>query len=327
MEPLVSILIPAYNAEPWIRKSIESALRQTWRRKEIIVVDDGSCDNTVRVARAFESQGVRVITQDNRGPCAARNKALAYATGEYIQWLDADDLLASDKIAKQLSTVRSKNRSRVLLSCPTGTFYLKPEQARFVPNPLWRDMDPIEWIVTKFRDDCWVGIHSWLVPRELTQQAGPWDERLNADVDGEYFCRVAARAEKIKFVSDAKCYYRLGNLHSISTKKLRAKSESLTIKLYVRHLLELENSERTIAACNKLVNDWIDLYYWLDETVLDMGREIASEFGGYVWDRKKPFMHLLIKRPLGRKIVLGSKRVKYNLRVSWWKLKEAYLSR
>src|SRR6266576_6242361 len=101
MAPLVSILIPAYNAERWIADTINSALAQTWPRKEIIVVDDGSEDQTLWVSRQFASKNVSVVTQENRGASAARNKAFELCQGDYIQWLDADDLLAPAKIAKQ----------------------------------------------------------------------------------------------------------------------------------------------------------------------------------------------------------------------------------
>ena len=98
MKPLVSILIPAYNAERWIAETIQSALDQTSARKEIIVVDDGSSDQTLKIARRFACKTVSVVSQQNRGASATRNHALALSKGEYIQWLDADDLLGPTKI-------------------------------------------------------------------------------------------------------------------------------------------------------------------------------------------------------------------------------------
>jgi len=95
-------LIPAYNAEKWISETIESALSQTWPEKEIIIVDDGSKDNTLLVAKKYQSKRVRIISQQNKGASAARNAALKSAQGDYIQWLDADDLLAPNKITAQM---------------------------------------------------------------------------------------------------------------------------------------------------------------------------------------------------------------------------------
>jgi glycosyltransferase involved in cell wall biosynthesis len=85
MKPLVSILIPAYNAEQWIAQTLRSALGQTWPRKEIIVVDDGSSDNTAETARRFDSKEVSVVSVENRGAAGARNHAMQLAQGDYIQ--------------------------------------------------------------------------------------------------------------------------------------------------------------------------------------------------------------------------------------------------
>ena len=99
--PLVSILIPAHNAQQWIQGTdIESALAQTWPKKEVIIVDDGSTDQTVVLAKRFASKAVGVVTQPNQGAAVARNTAFAMCQGDYIQWLDADDLLDPDKVEK-----------------------------------------------------------------------------------------------------------------------------------------------------------------------------------------------------------------------------------
>src|SRR5215469_10459942 len=122
MQPLVSILIPAYNAEEWIADTIQSAIAQTWQRKEIIVVDDGSSDRTAEVARRFVSKEVAIISTENQGAAAARNHAFQLSQGNYIQWLDADDLLSPDKIEHQLVALREVSNDRMLLSCPWGNF-------------------------------------------------------------------------------------------------------------------------------------------------------------------------------------------------------------
>src|ERR1700758_5505261 len=116
MKPLVSILIPAYNAEEWIADTIRSAIHQTWPHKEIIVVDDGSKDRTAEVARNFAPNEVTVVSKENEGAAATRNRALQICRGEYIQWLDADDLLSHDKIERQLAVLREGDGNRILLS-------------------------------------------------------------------------------------------------------------------------------------------------------------------------------------------------------------------
>src|SRR5579859_7571422 len=102
MPKLVSILIPAYNAAEYLGATLESALAQTWPSKEIIVVVDGSTDDTLAIAKSFASSQVKVFSQAQSGASAARNKAYRECQGELIQFLDADDLLEPNKIQTQV---------------------------------------------------------------------------------------------------------------------------------------------------------------------------------------------------------------------------------
>src|SRR5213076_983877 len=137
MTPLVSILIPAYNAKRWISDTIRSALAQTWPRKEIIIVDDGSFDQTLAIANQFASPNVLVVTQPNQGASAARNKAFELCQGDYVQWLDADDLLSPDKVAKQMEASNRFGSERTLFSCAWGQFYYRIDKATFTSTSLW----------------------------------------------------------------------------------------------------------------------------------------------------------------------------------------------
>ena len=109
MKPLVSILITAYNAEDTIADTLESAVAQTWPRKEIIVVDDGSTDRTAEVARRFKE--VTLVSTENHGLSGAQNNAFPLSQGDYIQYLDADDLLVPDKIERQLAALANSTAS------------------------------------------------------------------------------------------------------------------------------------------------------------------------------------------------------------------------
>jgi len=102
--PSVSVIIPAYYAAAFVREAIESSVVQTVPPQEVIVVDDGSTDDTGAIADAVarEHRVVRVIHQDNDGPAGARNTAIAVATGEYLTFLDADDAMAPDRIEFQV---------------------------------------------------------------------------------------------------------------------------------------------------------------------------------------------------------------------------------
>ncbi|MCC5022263.1 MAG: glycosyltransferase family 2 protein [Candidatus Synoicihabitans palmerolidicus] len=105
--PEVSILIPCYNAAPWLAATLDSALSQIGVDFEVILVNDGSSDDSLALAQSYVARGVKVVSQPNSGAAAARNHGLRLARGEYIQFLDADDLLDATKIQRQLQRLRS----------------------------------------------------------------------------------------------------------------------------------------------------------------------------------------------------------------------------
>src|SRR5205807_6187038 len=136
-----------------IADTLRSAIAQTWEKKEVIVVDDGSTDCTLALARRFESDSVRVVTQDNQGAAAARNHAFRLSQGDYIQWLDADDLLAPDKIERQMAVTKDSESKLRLISCEWGYFMYRPKKAKFVPSSLWSDLSPLEWLLRKWEEN------------------------------------------------------------------------------------------------------------------------------------------------------------------------------
>jgi alpha-1,6-rhamnosyltransferase len=97
--PLVSVIVPAYNAAAHLREALESVFAQDWRPFEVIVVDDGSEDETGKIAQSFA--GVRYIRQENAGASAARNAALAASVGDFVANFDADDVLPTDRLSRQ----------------------------------------------------------------------------------------------------------------------------------------------------------------------------------------------------------------------------------
>ena len=119
--PRVSIIIPCYNSAAWLAETLASALAQTWTDREIIVIDDGSTDNSAAVARSFTARGVQLVTQANAGAAAARNAGLRLARGDYIQFLDADDLLAPDKLARQVRLLEESGND-CIATCAWGRF-------------------------------------------------------------------------------------------------------------------------------------------------------------------------------------------------------------
>jgi glycosyltransferase involved in cell wall biosynthesis len=205
-EPLVSIIIPAFNAERFLAATIESVLAQDWSRREIIVVDDGSVDGTLDVIRRYDKDGVRAIAKANGGGPAARNTGYAASRGHFIQFLDHDDLLAPDKISQQIRCAAGDEspiagvwtRFRADVSGAFGGWQ-PPEQIR-------HDWAPLDWLIASpFVPTC-----AWLTPRALVEAAGPWNDSLksNPDDDGEFFMRVLERSSRVVFCERARSYFR-----------------------------------------------------------------------------------------------------------------------
>lgn len=287
MSALVSILIPAYDSEKWIRFTIESALSQSWPNKEIIIVNDGSKDNTLQIAKQFESKIVKVVTQENMGASSARNKALSLAQGDYIQWLDSDDLLASNKISEQMKFAENGQSSLTCLTSSYGIFYWRTEKARFFTSSLCQNLTPVEWLIVKYSTNDWIIPAAWLVNRRLTEKAGLWDERLSRNDDDEYFSRIVALSEFIKFVPVKGTYYRQSGYsqlsRSISENALNSMILSKT--LCIRYLLSLEDSERTRRACIKMLQLCTPLLSFRGTKMYDRLNDLVVELNG---ELKKP---------------------------------------
>jgi glycosyltransferase involved in cell wall biosynthesis len=283
MQPLVSILIPAYNSEEWITSTLRSAITQTWVRKEIIVVDDGSKDRTAEVARAFASKEVQVVSTENQGAAAARNHAMQLSQGDYIQWLDADDLLAPDKIQRQLATLGDSRDKKILLSAPWAFFNFRTSRARFSATSLWQDLSPVEWLIRKMRENLHMQTGTWLTSRELADAAGPWDTRLISDDDGEYYCRVLLSSSGTRFVPEAKVFYRItpsNRVSYIGTSDKKKDAMLLSMKLHIQYLRSLEESQRVHDACRTYMQNWLHQFYPERPDIVAELQALAGQLGG-----------------------------------------------
>ena len=276
INPLVSILIPCYNSEQWLAETIKSALAQTWKNIEIIIVDDGSTDNSLTVAKSFNSPVVKVISQENKGASAARNRALKECQGNFIQYLDADDLLAPDKIELQLQLLQKNPTSNVVASGEWARFYHNPQEALFIPQSLWQNMPAVDWLVCAWENHLMMHPGAWLVPRKISEKAGLWNQDLSLNDDGEYFSRVVLASEGVKFCQSAKTYYRSGNAGSLSgSQSAKARqSEFLALSLGTNNLLARENSPRTRHACATVFQRFI---YGVYPDVPELSQQAAAK--------------------------------------------------
>ena len=288
MPPLVSILIPAYNAERWIMETLKSVVGQTWPHKEIIVVDDGSKDATVAVARQFESSTAKIVQQENGGPAAARNHAYRLSQGDYIQFIDADDLLSPDKIAEQIKILR-ESPSRMLGICSWTYFQDGADPEQGLAEDGWPAVDtdsPVEWLTELLgpQGRFWMVPHgAWLTPRAVAEDAGAWDETPSPDDDGEYFARVVLASAGIRRAAAGRFYYRkrsAGGSWS-STRSARLQAGALySLERKAEHLLARTDDLRAKRAlANRFVQCAVEAYPYFPE-ITQRALEKAQELGG-----------------------------------------------
>jgi glycosyltransferase involved in cell wall biosynthesis len=267
LSSLVSIIVPCFNAERWLRAAIESALSQLWSPTEVIVVDDGSTDRSLEIARRFESRGVKILSQANRGASAARNAGLAAARGKFIQFLDADDLLDLKKIEAQMQRLSAAGPN-FIASASWARFTDDPKMAVFETEPNQRDLSGVEFLLLHYSAGWMMQPAAWLTPRTLLDKIGPWDEQLSLNDDGEYFARVMLAADGILFCQGSRCFYRSNVEGSLSTRRDEVALKSLfqSTSLTLERLLPQVTNEhdRSIVA-----DAWLTLafecYPWLPQ--------------------------------------------------------------
>jgi GT2 family glycosyltransferase len=198
----VSILIPCYNARPWVGEAIASALAQSHADTEVIVVDDGSADGSDRVIAGFADR-IRWVRTENRGGNAARNLLLAMASGTWVQYLDADDYLAPGKIAGQVEVLSRSPQCDVL--CAPVTFVW--DHAEPHGEQLWTFSAP---------HDPWRLLALWELPQTgagLWRKAaildvGGWEEGRRLCQEADLYLRLLAAGKRFCFTDVGGAYYR-----------------------------------------------------------------------------------------------------------------------
>lgn len=205
---LVSVIIPCYNAARWVAEAVDSCLAQTYVPIEVIVVDDGSTDESVAILRRY-GERIRLVTQANSGGNCARNRGFALSQGAYIQFLDADDYLLPEKIARQVRFLEETGADVVYGDWRYqfhegnghswhGDINISAEQADILASLLrgW-----------------WTANLSILFRRQTVIDAGGWDESIKAGQDRDFFLSVAMTGDNIRYQPGCySVYRRYGNV-------------------------------------------------------------------------------------------------------------------
>lgn len=218
---LVSVLMPVYNAEQFIGTAIESILNQTYENIELIIVDDGSTDNSLSEVRKFtHDDRVILISQTNGGAAAARNAAFNASHGDYIMYMDADDCIDQRKIELQIKTLTEAGDADAVASACWDFFHSDIAEATFPLHNIYKSYNrPVDMLAEMLNSGEMMQTSCWLAPRHIIEETGGWNEQISINDDGVFFTKVLMRASRIVFCPDAYVYYRRGHA-SLSTKDI-----------------------------------------------------------------------------------------------------------
>jgi glycosyltransferase involved in cell wall biosynthesis len=232
--PKITVIIPVFNAQKYLLESIESVLNQTLKEIEIIVVNDGSTDQSLEILESISLMDNRliVLNQKNKGQSIASNKALEIARGDYIKYFDADDVMNDSHLEKLYEKIKNKND--VLVSCKWARFYNDDlRNAKFISCSTWTDLHSIDWITNAMSEKYdMMPLWLWLIPKKLLLKVGGWDESLTLNNDFEFSIRLLTSVSFVYFEDEAIIYYRSGHSNTLSAKKVRN---------YMNRLFSLQN--------------------------------------------------------------------------------------
>ena len=203
MEPVVSVIIPCFNAGPWIREALKSVVSQNYENIEIIAIDDGSTDDSGEIIR-HEFSFVRLVTTPNQGVSRARNLGTRLASGEFFQYLDADDVLAEGKIRAQMAALEGIGGEVAYgdwqkMQSVDGKWVLDEIIARAIEDE----------IDLALFGDFWCPPAAYLFRRTIVEKVGGWNERLPVIQDARFALDCALHGGKFVYCPGVSAYYRV----------------------------------------------------------------------------------------------------------------------
>ncbi|BAY07246.1 glycosyltransferase family 2 protein [Calothrix sp. NIES-2098] len=269
MLPKVSILIPCYNAEYWIAQAIKSSLNQTYANKEVIIVDDGSTDRSLKIIKSF-GNSIRWETGPNCGGNIARNRLLELSTGEWLQYLDADDYLLPDKLEKQVKYLAQVPQTDILYS-PNILEYYQPYKS-------WQKLVPIPE-----PHDPWILLARWYLPqtnsplwrKQAIIDVGSWKFDQPCCQEHELYLRLLIAEKKFEYFAESGSVYRQWSESTVCKKD---KSQTHRQLLIILDKLEkyLKDTDQLIQARQNAINQtrfekarmiWLSDRKWADKII------------------------------------------------------------
>lgn len=235
----VSVIIPAYNCESFVRNALDSVRGQTHQVFEVIVVDDGSTDGTAAVVKEYlGTLPLKIISQENSGVASARNAGLRASNGEYIAFLDADDVWARNKIEKQIEFL-DENPDMACYCAAYGFEFFPLEPSRRYRLISWPLSKLISYLKVPLVIIDYVPFSSVVIPRYIVDAVGFFDPRLSGTEDWEYLTRVQSHCQ-IGYVGETSIAYRV-NPAGLSSNRVKHTFEQF--RVIIRFLADAKLSD------------------------------------------------------------------------------------
>lgn len=275
--PLVSVIMPVHNVEQFLARSILSVMNQTYENIELICIDDGSTDLSseilVKMKNDYSKEKIKVITQQNMGPAAARNRGLNEAKGYYIAFLDSDDSVEPDTYAKLVNTAMETNADIVVyggLIFPENTTENQWILSKLSTPDRIYDMTDAGKRALLAEESSKPFIWQHFIKRELIESMPQlrMEEEFKLGEDQIFIFSYFPRAKKVVYISDRLYHYRIGNSSSIM-----GRYNNLPVTKFECHL--------------KIVKTILS--YWKENKITDINGEMISYFIGFLYNDYQHF--------------------------------------
>lgn len=257
---LVSVIIPTYNCEKYVRQAIMSVLEQTYKHVEIIVVDDGSTDNTKTVLNdLIADEKINYIYQPNKGLAGARNTGIYHSKGDYLVFLDADDFILSEKIIDQLNFM--KEHPHVCLVYSDYRYFYNSNMDNLISHSNTHRRGNVYKEIIKGN---FFIVHSAMVRKKCIEQVGYFDESLQAHEDWDLWVRMAAAGCQFDYLDKILCLCRIrpDSMQFDRERMLKTYKQVLN-KILLSQSSQLEPADRFIVEYLDNYRSWELIYHQL----------------------------------------------------------------
>ena len=278
--PKVSIIIPLHNAEDYITETLQSCFDQTHKDVEVIVIENGSSDHSFAKAKVIQDGRLQLYQISKANAAAARNFGIQKATGDFVMFLDADDILSKDKIKLQLKALAEKPEGW-LASCAWAKFDTDINHTVIKTQPVWKVEDPVQWCINSWTGGGMMIPGCWLIPKAILKKSGVWNEHLSLHDDGEFIGRVLLASQGQVFVEEACVFYRqvAGSLSRQNDSYEAATSALEVYRSYGNHILAIKDNSAIRVALAHNYSRFIYEFYPNHKKLINEAKQHLNDLG------------------------------------------------